>query len=179
MRLISRAPVTEKTPRRAGQHERVDSARKRTSSARCALGGSPQRRTGQKPLPTDGPDTSKAGIGRRRRRRSPEEGDASARVASRKPRSATACSTRPARRIAPALRRCAGRCGSSTRSGGTPRRTPAVANGFLYANFDAGLLAAYDVAACETGPQCVPVLTGDAASTPVERWHALRRQLQQ
>lgn len=51
--------------------------------------------------------------------------------------------------------------------GGDNPETPAVANGFLYANFDLGFLAAYDVAGCEAAPQCAPVWAADAAGTPV------------
>ena len=51
--------------------------------------------------------------------------------------------------------------------GGNNPETPAVANGILYANFDVGFLAAYNVAACEATPQCGPVWVADAAGTPV------------
>lgn len=51
--------------------------------------------------------------------------------------------------------------------GGNSPATPAVANGFLYVNFDVGVLQAFDVAACEAGPQCAPVWGADAAGTPV------------
>ena len=50
--------------------------------------------------------------------------------------------------------------------GGDNPATPAVANGIIYVNFDIGILAAYDVAACEASPQCSPVWGAEAVGTP-------------